>query len=137
MHPPVSFSFASARTANRLVAGVPAAARLARAWGEVHPGGPLILALPGSGVLAPLTRAEIARLAPNVPLVVREAGDQQAIPGEVLPDAAVLAALLAGTSPFPSPPADPDAALAAAGRRILKATAKPGDGNVSRHLNRP
>lgn len=137
MHSFVSFRFASARTANRLVAGVPAAARLARIWGEVQPDAPLVLALPDPDALNSLTHAEIARLAPGVPVITRGPDNEDALSGELLPDAATLAALLAGSAPFPSPPADRDASLAAAGRRILKATAKPGDGIVSRHLNRP
>lgn len=40
-------------------------------------------------------------------------------------------------SPPPPPPADPEAALRAAARGIIRATSKPGDGIISRHLNRP
>lgn len=133
---PVTVRFASARTANRLVAGIPAAARLARVAGEAQPGAPLVLVLGDGGSLAPLTRAEIARLAPGVTVETAAATDAPSLPAEHLPDAATLAEWLAGgQSPAPLP--DPEAALRAAGRRVLKATAKPGDGIVSRHLNRP
>ena len=129
-----AFRFASARTADRLVAGVPAAARLARSYGEAQPGAPLVLVLGDGGALNALTLAEIARLAPDV---VVELGEGAGIPAETLPDAPTIAALLTGERPLPPPPADPDAALRHAARAILRATAKPGDGIVSRHLNRP
>ena len=136
MAQPVTVRFASARTANRLVAGIPAAARLARVAGEAQPGAPLVLVLGDGGSLAPLTRAEIARLAPGVTVETAATTDAPSLPAEHLPDAATFAEWLAGgQSPAPLP--DPEAALRAAGRRILKATAKPGDGIVSRHLNRP
>jgi CDP-L-myo-inositol myo-inositolphosphotransferase len=126
-----AFRFASASTADRLVAGVPAAARLARRYSEAQPGAPLVLVLGDGGRLAPLTLAEIARIAPGV---LVEIEDGEGIPAETLPDAATFAAWLAGKTP---PPADPDAALRQAARAIIRATAKPGDGIVSRHLNRP
>lgn len=130
------FRFASARTANRLVAGVPAAARLARSYGEAAGAGPLVLALGDVGALDDRARAEIARLAPGVRIVPAEPGCGAAIPAETLPDAPAIAALIAGAPP-PAPPADPDAALDRAGRAIIRATAKPGDGIVSRYINRP
>ncbi|MFY7745192.1 MAG: CDP-alcohol phosphatidyltransferase family protein [Erythrobacter sp.] len=130
-----AFRFASARTANRLVAGVPAAARLARSYREAGVGAPLVLVLADGRSLAPLTMAEIARLAPGVSLAISDAPEGPLIAGESLPEAAQIPALLAGAAS--PPPADPDATLAAASRAILRATAKPGDGIVSRHLNRP
>ena len=54
-----TFRFASARTANRLVAGVPAVARLARAYAEVQADTPLALVLGDGGDLSPLARAEL------------------------------------------------------------------------------
>lgn len=132
-----SFRFASRHTADQLVAGVPAAARLARAFGEAGATGPLVLATGDGGVLAPRTLAEIARVAPGVVVEVRANADEPAIPGETLPDAATIAALLAGEALLLPPPADPEAALDAAARGVIRATAKPGDGIVSRHLNRP
>ena len=59
------FRFADARTANWLVAGVPAAARLAQGFAAVRPGEPLALGIAGGGALTPHTVAEIARLAPD------------------------------------------------------------------------
>jgi CDP-L-myo-inositol myo-inositolphosphotransferase len=132
-----AFRFASARTANRLVAGVPAAARVARSFGEAVPGAPLVLVLADGGALSPLATAEIARLAPGVAVDLRAQAAGPAIPGELLPDAPTIAALLAEHAPLPPPPADPEAALRAAARGIIRGTSKPGDGIVSRHLNRP
>jgi CDP-L-myo-inositol myo-inositolphosphotransferase len=132
-----AFRFASARTANRLVAGVPAAARAGRSFGEAVPGAPLVLVLADGGALSPLAVAEIARLAPGVAVDLRAQAAGPAIPGELLPDASAIAALLAERTPLPPPPSDPEAALRAAARVIIRATSKPGDGIVSRHLNRP
>lgn len=132
-----AFRFASAQSAGQLVAGLPAAARLARSFGEAQSGAGLVLVLPDGGTLDGLTLAEIARLAPAVAVEVRADAEGAVIPGETLPDAATIAALLAGDAPLPPPPADPVAALRRAARAIIRATAKPGDGIVSRHLNRP
>lgn len=138
MQASASFRFASARSANRLVAGVPAAARLARAWGAACPGAPLTLTMGDPGTLDPLTHAEFARLAPGAVVAMgADAVHELSLPGELLPDADDIAAMLAGAMPVPPPPADPIAALDKAGRGIIRATAKPGDGIVSRHLNRP
>ena len=138
MQASASFRFASARSANRLVAGVPAAARLARVWSAAFPGAPLTLTLGDPGTLDPLTHTEIARLAPGVVVAIgADAVHEPSLAGELLPDADDIAAMLAGAMPVPPPPADPIAALDQAGRRIIRATAKPGDGIVSRHLNRP
>ena len=131
-----AFCFTSGRTACRLVAGVPAAARLARSFGESGVDAQLVLVLADGGSLDALTRAEIARLAPGLSYAVSDVAKGPVIAGESLPDAARIAAFREGVPP-PAPPADPDAALAAAARAILRATAKPGDGIVSRHLNRP
>jgi len=135
--PAATFHFASARTANRLVAGIPAAARLARAFDQAKAGGPLVLAISDGGGLDPLARAEIDRLAPGLEVAVRDDLAGLVIPAETLPDADIIAAMLAGAAPVPPLPDDPEAALAGASRQIIRATAKPGDGIVSRHLNRP
>lgn len=133
----VGYRFLSARTADHLVAGVPAAARLARAHAAALPGSPLILVLGGSDPIAAVTRAEIARLAPG--LVVETTAPDGAImlPGEALPDADTIRAVRAGSAAAPMEPADPEAALRAAARAIVRGTAKPGDGMISRHCNRP
>ncbi|MFN4020864.1 MAG: CDP-alcohol phosphatidyltransferase family protein [Erythrobacter sp.] len=132
-----AFRFASASHADRLVAGVPAAARLARALRMAHSDAPLVLVLPAGSALAARTMAEIERLAPGMAVAVCPSADGLEIPGEALPDPDGLAAILAGAAPVPSPPADPCAALDAAGRAILRATVKPSDGIVSRRINRP
>ena len=137
MTSPAAFRFASARNADRLVTGVPAAARLARALRAVAGDAPLVLVLPEGSALAPRTTAEIARLAPGIDVELRASAEGLVIPGEALPDAEGLAAVLAGVAPLPAPPADAHAALDAAGRSILRATAKTSDGIVSRRLNRP
>ncbi|MCZ8135796.1 MAG: CDP-alcohol phosphatidyltransferase family protein [Porphyrobacter sp.] len=132
-----AFRFASATHADRLVAGVPAAARLARALRTARGDAPLVLVLPQGNALAPRTMVEIARLAPGMAVEVRSSAEGLVIPGEALPDADGLAAVLAGEAPVPVLPADPLAALAEAGRAILRATSKASDGIVSRRLNRP
>lgn len=132
-----AFRFASAMNADRRVAGVPAAARLARALRAARGDAPLVLLLPDGSALAPRTMAEIARLAPGMAVEVRTSAEGMVIPGEALPDAEALAAILAQATPVPAPPADPLAALDAAGRAILRATSKASDGIVSRRLNRP
>jgi len=137
MNTPAAFRFASAVNADRLVAGVPTAARLARALRMVAGDAPLALVLPEGRALAPRTLEEIARLAPGMVVEVRAHAEGIVIPGEALPDGERLAAIIAQTAPVPAPPADPRAALDAAGRAVLRATAKPSDGIVSRRLNRP
>ncbi|WP_086617724.1 CDP-alcohol phosphatidyltransferase family protein [Erythrobacter tepidarius] len=137
MTSPLAFRFASAAHADRLVAGLPAAARLARAVRSVAADAPLVLVLPGGSALAPRTMAEIARLAPGIAVELRTGAEGLVVPGETLPDAAALAAILAGAAPVPAASADPAAALDAAGRAILRGTAKPGDGIVARAINRP
>jgi CDP-L-myo-inositol myo-inositolphosphotransferase len=132
-----AFRFASATNADRLVAGVPAAARLARALRSVRSDAPLVLVLPEGSAIAPRTTAEIARLAPGMAVEVRTSAQGLVIPGEAMPGGEDLAAILTQAAPVPAPPADPRAALARAGRAILRGTSKPSDGIVSRRLNRP
>lgn len=133
----VVFGFGSARNANRLVAGVPAAARLARAWQQAAPDAPLVLVLPGNGGLSAQTQAEIARLAPDCAVVCTGWGLGPVIPGETLPDAAHIAELLACAALPPPVPINPNTALRRAARVIIRGTGKPGDGVISRHINRP
>ena len=137
MTAPLIARFANARTANRLVAGVPAAARVAAALGALRPGMGLVLVSEDAEHLAPRTRAAIARLAPAVSVTITAQPPAEAWPGEVLVDPAALAALLAGRAPPPPPPADPDAVLGRIATTIIRATAKPGDGMIARHINRP
>ena len=135
--PAAAFHFASGTTANRLAAGVPAAARLARSFAAARVGPALVLVIGEGGTPSAATHAEIQRLAPGLRVHFAADHDGPVIPAETLPDAETIAALWAGTLAPPPPPADPDRALDAAARAIIRATAKPGDGFVSRHLNRP
>lgn len=135
--PSLGYRFSSSRTADRLVAGVPAAARLAKAHVAALPDAPLLLELGDSGALAPLTRAEIARLAPGLVVELLAPAKVTLLPGEALPDAATILAVQAGLAATPDQPADPEIALRNATRSIVRSTAKPGDGMISRHCNRP
>lgn len=130
-----AFRFASARTANRLVAGVPAAARLAQGFAAMRPGEPLALVIADGGVLGCEADAEIARLAPGLAVQIADPAPEETIPAEALTDPAAMAALLTGT--FHPVPVDPEAALATAARAIIMRTAKPSDGMIARHINRP
>lgn len=130
-------SFASARNANRLVAGVPAAARLAREWYLASTGAPLVLVLPDGSALDARTHAEIARLAPDLAVVCTGWAIGPVVPGETLPNASLIAELVAADTLPAIVPANPDAMLAKAARAIIRATTKPGDGVVSRYINRP
>lgn len=130
-------SFASARNANRLVAGVPAAARLAREWYLASTGAPLVLVLPDGSALDARTHAEIARLAPDLAVVCTGWAMGPVVPGETLPNASLIAELVAADTLPAIVPANPDAMLAKAARAIIRATTKPGDGVVSRYINRP
>lgn len=133
----IGYRFLSARTADQLVAGIPAAARLALSHAAALPGTPLMLVLGGSDTMASFTRAEIARLAPG--LVVEATAPEGTIilPGEALPDAVTIRAVQANLAAPPTLPADPKSALRAAAKAIIRSTAKPGDGIISRHCNRP
>lgn len=138
----VTFRFGSARTANRLVAGVPAAARLARSYQEAQAGDRLIVAVGDGGKLNPFALAEIARLAPDLSVELqsdaKSCAQGSVIAGETLPDGMGMIALISGAAIVSRPPlTDPDAALAYAAKAIIRATAKPGDGIVSRYVNRP
>lgn len=142
--PPTRFQFASSATANRLVAGVPAAARLARVWQEAQTNmksaHPLALTLADGGSLDRRCEAEIARLAPGLRVTVTApvhgAVGRSCNAGEALPDTARMKDLLLGDIAALRVD-DPVRALASAHRQIVRATGKPGDGIVSRWLNRP
>lgn len=142
--------FDSADAAGQPVAGLPAAARalhtLARS-GVTR----AVVAAPGLVQPDPVLLAEAQRLCPGMAIRFGEPAD---LPGDLPGDTPVLAgeALVAGPLPdlaaAPRLEAGPPAlaampaalsrpALAAAGARIVRATAKPGDGIVSRNLNRP
>lgn len=137
--------FSSAAAANGLVAGVPAAAR-AMANLTSHGSGPgtddpIVVAVPGGWQPDALCRAEAARLAPEATWSAADAHRALADEAQWFSGAALQ---LPSGSPQPVPSASVSAAipgeraaLNAAAQRIIKATGKPGDGIVSRHINRP
>lgn len=133
----VGYRFSSSHTADYLVAGVPAAARLAHNHAEALPGMPLLLVLGGSGTIASFTRAEISRLAPGLIVEATAPDGVIMLPGEALPDSTTIRAVRAGSAAAPMLQADPRTALQAAAREIVRSTSKPSDGIVSRHCNRP
>lgn len=134
----IAFRFASAEHADRLVAGIPAAARLARAWRVADDGeNPLVLLPSGTTNLGELTLSEIGRLALGLSLAAQAGSDVVILPGELLPSAETIAALRAGSLTLPAEVGDPDTLLKKAGRDAIRATAKPSDGIVSRTINRP
>lgn len=104
-------AFAGTAAADRRVAGVAAAARVVRALADEGVA-EVWLTVPGGGAFAPATQADIARLKGAMAV-------QVAAPADAPADLA----------PAPAPAMD---AMA-----ILRKTTKPGDGIVSRYLNRP
>ncbi len=144
-------TFASSCLAQGLVAGLPACARacvIATTRGLTR-NGPPVLAVPG-GVLDSRSHAELARLCPDGYAVIDSADIQptdRCIPGEA------LVASDAATWPGRAVPEgdgswidsyykiNSEAKLRADLRRaswdLVKASGKPSDGIVSRHLNRP
>lgn len=160
--------FASAATAEYLVAGIPAAARALRELATALPGNDspldLVVVTANRWTPSPYCQVECARLAPDLSLRTATLGDVDAWPdsgGDPGGDPGARAgpvatwlsgeALVAGhpTACHPQdglegsrgPPGLREAQqleiLREAGRRIIAATGKPGDGIVSRHLNRP
>lgn len=110
-------TFDSAAEADRRIAGVSAAARIARALGECGTGR-IWLALPG-GRLRATTLDDLERLAPGAAIVAVGRSELPALIDALGPDHAIVPAAVPKASD------------------ILKATARPGDGLVSRWLNRP
>lgn len=66
-----AFYFTSARTANRLVAGVPAAARLARSFGESGADAQLVLVLVDGGASTRLPARRLRGSPPDSPMRFR------------------------------------------------------------------
>lgn len=150
----IALHFSHEATANYLVAGVPAAARavhqVALAAKEGANIDRCVVAIAGGWEPSPFCRTEIARLAPFLRV---EFGDGDAaggtadrldVCGEDLLPAHMIMDLLFGTTgaPADTPVRDimfEDALrlLGSKGDAIVAATAKPGDGIVSRHINRP
>ena len=144
--------FASASTASRPIASVPAVARALRevALAQVES---CTVCVPDPWSPTAFDREEIARLAPGLDITFARdlpADCAVVVTGEALVPAAVLRAALAGAvarsaAVFPVesaararlPVAEADALLRAQARAIIAATGKPGDGIVSRTINRP
>jgi 1L-myo-inositol 1-phosphate cytidylyltransferase / CDP-L-myo-inositol myo-inositolphosphotransferase len=154
--------FSSEQSAAHLVAGVPAAARVLHAVSmaeEQTANHPCILALPGGKIENQFCHAEIARLAPEILFEIVDSNSFEPgekallIDGVSLPDAALLAAAMEGdVAEHAALPGtlgnwkrncaclteiEQYRRLDAAGWDMLRATVKPGDGIVSRHINRP
>jgi phosphatidylglycerophosphate synthase len=104
-------AFATGRDADRRIAGVAAAARVVRGLAEAG-AGEAWLTIGDGAALAPATLADIARLRGALELRIVAPADA---PADLLP--------------APPPPMR--------AMTIVRATAKPGDGIVSRYLNRP
>lgn len=144
--------FASGDTASRPIASVPAIARAVR---EVALAGVdmCTVCVPAPWVPSAFDSAEIARLAPGLRVIFTRgipAGSTLVVTGEALVPAAALRAALtgeitphAGIFPIESATrarlsvAEADALLRAQARAVIAATGKPGDGLVSRLINRP
>ena len=143
---PVILSFSSPGNAARTVAGLPAAARAVRELAAAGLDHCWIIA--GEGWRPePAVRNEVRRLAGamQVRFVASAAlpggpagGDSLRLNGEAIIAALPLASpLLALGCTGPGAQDDTAAAFDRAARRIVAATGKPGDGIVSRGLNRP
>lgn len=147
--------FASAATANYLVAGIPAAARVIRrialAGGTGHGVDKYHVAVPGGWSPNEWSRSELARLAPRLDIDFVDfdtiGGDDRAlfISGETLIDTDPLGDAVTPTvARRRTDMATRDAmeahalvCLKQASRSIVAATGKAGDGIVSRYINRP
>ena len=121
---PIAILFANERAANHDVAGIPAAARVLREFAE-DPSREILVAVEGGWRADARCRQEIDRLAPDLRWRAVDPGEVGGAEHYRLP-----------LSDKSQRPLDiPDLRLWA--HRIVKATGKPGDGIVSRHLNRP
>lgn len=128
------FAFGSAQAANFALAGIPAAARLAP-FLQPDAAGPLVVAAPGGWTPSALCREEWAK-------AVSALGSQ---PQLVAADGAAGEGVRDGLAELEryhglgeeGGQGDDRQRLRRLHRAIIKATAKPGDGIVSRHLNRP
>lgn len=128
--------FPSSVAANFPVAGIPAAARAVRALDEAERAGQVVIAVPGGWQPSALCRDEWQKLG------IRAVAADAATTGPAA-DALALLERHYGLSRqgVASELADNGTAeisqLRALHRAIIRSTAKPGDGIVSRHLNRP
>ena len=163
----LSIAFPSSTAANQLIAGVPAVARIARSAAIAAGDRPveLVVLVPG-GAIDSTSLTETSRLAPRLGVSVLDANfsldralspraDAVFVNGAALPDADAIEDVLTGrVSQSCSVSRDPAAAenwlrgdavalagahraLRHAGAEIIRATAKPTDGIVSRYCNRP
>ncbi len=124
--------FASSKTANYLVAGIPAAARAVALLSDDASVRSVSIIAPGGFVPTPFCRREIERLAAG--RIVWAAGTAPDMPPEgSLPDEA----LLTGDPGAGGGPADVIDRLDRLGWSIIAGTGKRADGIVSRYLNRP
>lgn len=149
--------FASAATANYLVAGIPAAARLIREISQARGGArgvdKYIVAVPGGWSPNEMSRSELARLVPklDIDIVDLEAiGDADRalfISGETLIGVDNIGdiqkrPIAHGGTDMSARARDVSEAhglaqLKQASRSVIAATGKPGDGIVSQYINRP
>ncbi len=133
--------FASAASANRLVAGIPAAARAVDRFAETRRGDAIgcIVAVPGGWQPTRWCLEELARLAPAMAVEFRDVAELGSLERATVFNAAALIARGHAI------PADADELaehaeanlLEAASHAIIAATGKAGDGIVSRFINRP
>lgn len=138
--------FADAGQAHQLVAGLPVAARAVRAAAEAGYSR-IVITAPQRWEADSLLQSEVARLAGAADVAFMD--EESALAAN--PAAAVLSgvALIGGAASAAGVAAstiDPEAlallrsageSLRAIERRIVRETAKPGDGIISRHINRP
>lgn len=150
-----------AALANQLVAGIPAAARavhyVASLASRSDQSVQCQVAVPGGWTPSDQCRAEIARLAPDVGFSVIDTRTSDHAPGvnhlsgealitdpagvedsfDAMLERRVMATPPTLTERSKDDVANLSAALTQAGNRIVKNTGKPGDGIVSRTINRP
>lgn len=146
----IALLFATQATANCLVAGIPAAARAVHNLAADHETAPLrkyVIAVPGGWQPSRWCVEEMARLAPDIAIVLADANELAepkhigALNGECVaagqPGPSVTSLTDAIETASARSEAEHLAMLRSAGNAIIAATGKPADGIVSRYLNRP
>lgn len=145
--------FASERTANQMVAGIPAAARALQSLvvnGTLAPDTTCVIAVPGGWQPSTWCAAEMARLAPAITPQTIDARAIEAMDHGHVRTVMGGEALVAAFAPWSEqhmasamtrlesiPEAEHLSTLRAASERIITQTGKPQDGLVSRTINRP
>ena len=141
--------FASAATANFVVAGIPAVARAIREIVQTDKESRCTIAVPGGWTPTDLSLSELARLAPKLAIDIVDLDAVAASQREVFicGEALIEEKNLSGSLVQPiaahasTPPgvteAQGMASLQNASHAIIAATGKAGDGIVSRYINRP